>query len=214
MAALLGLAAFAASASAAAVSVNVGCVIFGGTYSDPAIPVLGAGFTPNSSVTLSTFTAQKPTPAFLGSAQVDAAGNFGTVTGAAIFNSSDTRKQTFNLVASDGTIAAVTTFTQVRAGYHRAPDPKRPNQKVKHVAQGFTTGKRVWAHFRHGGKTRANKSLGKAKGPCGIATKRMRALPTKSRLGTWKVYVDEKKRFSLSTRPQARLTFTVFQRYF
>jgi hypothetical protein len=45
-------------------------------------------------------------------------------------------------------------------------------------------------------------SIGVAKGACGIATKRMRALPTKTRYGSWRAYIDQSKRFSLKTRPQ------------
>ena len=147
--------------------------------------------------------------------QADAAGIIDKDTPAARFNSSKTRDQRFNLIATESAtgIVGVAKFRQVRAGYNREPEPTKPRQQVKHVARGFTSGATIYAHFRHGGKTRVTKSLGQATGPCGIASRRMRALPTRSRLGTWKVFVDQKKTYSRNTRPQASLSFRVFQTF-
>lgn len=211
--ALLAGASSAASASAAVVSVNTGCVIFAGDYGAAAIPISGSGFTASSRVNLRTTTKSEPGPKYLATATTDASGSFATATGAAIFDSDTTRDQRFNLIASDDAqITALTSFRQVRAGYNRFPEPTQPRQRVKHIARGFTPGKTIWAHFRRYGKTHAHKRLGVARGPCGIATRKMRVLPVKrARLGTWKVFVDETKLFSLNTRPQARLTFRVIQ---
>lgn len=206
----------AASAGAAVVGVPLGCVIFTGDYSDKVLPLVGTGFAPTSSVTLSTSTTSKPTPSLLASVQTDAAGRFVTAVGAARFNSAKTREQSFNLIATQGAapaIAAATTFRQVLIGYERRPEPTRPRQEVTHVARGLVgAGETVYAHFRQGGKTRITRSLGRASGPCGIATRRMRALPTRSRVGRWTVHVDRSETFSRKTRPQARLSFTVFKK--
>ena len=218
VAAILATGATAATAAAATLAVPVGCVLFNGSFSDPAILILGSGYTPGGFVTISTSTKSKPTRQFLALVRADAAGNIplGTATPAAPFNSSKTRDQTFNLIATESAnpaIVGVTRFRQVRAGYNREPEPTKPRQQVKHVLRGFIGGGTIYAHFRHGGKTRVTKSLGQATGPCGIASRKMRALPTKSRLGTWKVFVDHKKTYSRNTRPQARLSFKVFQRF-
>jgi len=212
-AALVGVAATAAPASAATIAVTLPCVIYGGSYADPAIPIAGSGFAPNGAVSLTTTSAGQPTPASLATAQANAGGAFAGTTGAAVFKSSSTQKETFTLTASDGVNVATTSFIQVRAGYYRKPDPDKPGQKVKHIAQGFPIGKTIWAHFRHHSKTYANKKLGVAQAPCGTATRKMKALPTKSRLGKWKVFVDQSKQYHASTRPQARLTFTVFRKF-
>lgn len=215
--AILSTGAVAASAArAATVAVTTGCVIFTGDSSDMILPVVGTGFTPGSLVTLSTSTHSKPTLAPLMSVQANAAGIFLAITRGPRFNSSRTQDQTFKLFATQSTdpaIAAVTSFRQVRAGYSRVPAPKRPSQTVTHVLRGFTGGGRAYAHFRHGGRTRTTKSLGPITGPCGIATRKMRALPTKSLLGKWTVYVDQSKTYSTKTRPQARLSFEVFRRF-
>jgi hypothetical protein len=207
-----------AQSPAPAVSVTLGCVIFGGDYTALEVPLRGSGFSPSSPgvpnvVTLHTTTKSQPEPKFLGTTQTDASGTFFGATAPAIFKSNKTQDQQFTLIATDGLnpqIVATTTFRQVRAGYTRVPDPKRPEQKVRHVARGFQTGETVWAHFRHGATTQANKRLGVAKGPCGIASRKMRVLPVKRpALGTWKVYVDERKTFVATTRPQARLSFKI-----
>lgn len=210
--AILAAGACAANAAAATVAVTTGCVIFTGSYADQVLPIAGTGFAPASLVTLTTSTSSKPSSASLTSVQANAAGNFFAVAGGARFNSTQTQDQTFKLTATDAatpSITAATTFRQVRAGYTRDPAPTQPEQWVTHIARGFTDGGRIYAHFRHHGTTRTTKSLGLAKGPCGIAKRKMRVLPTKSRLGTWKVAVDPKKTYSRKTRPQARLSFKV-----
>ena len=102
----------------------------------------------------------------------------------------------------------------MRFGLTTKPAPRRPTSKVTYTARGFTTGKRVYIHFRFGGVTRRTVSLGIAKGPCGIASQRMRALPTKARYGQWTSYTDQSKRFSPKTRPAWKDSFTIFRRFF
>jgi hypothetical protein len=207
-----------AQAPAPVVSVTIGCVIFSGAYNELQVPLKGSGFSPSTAgmpnvVTLQTTTPSEPGPKFLGTTQTDASGAFFGATPPAIFKTNKTQSETFTLIATDGLnpqISATTTFRQVRAGYTREPDPTRPEQKVRHVARGFQTGETIWAHFRHGGKTQATKRLGVAKGPCGIASRKMRALPVSNPdVGTWKVYVDQRKTYAVTTRPQARLSFKI-----
>ncbi len=212
-AALLGAGASAAPAGAAVLAVQPGCVVYVNNYSDLAMQIAGTGFRPNSSVTLSTTAKTKPAPKPLGSASTNAEGTFLATTGAAIFNTYKTLDQMFTLTASDGQIGASTTFRQVRLSYSRVPSRSDPHKRVKHIARGFTIGNPVWAHFRYNGTTRANKRLGVAEGPCGIATRTMRALPVKrADFGSWRVIVDEEKKFSLGNRPQVRGTTTVVPR--
>jgi hypothetical protein len=171
------------------------------------MPVVGAGFTPGGFVSVLTNTAASPTPATLTSARLDGTGGFQTTGSPPPFSASSRNLQTFNLIAEDRTnpaapVLATSPFQVVRFGMTRKPNPKRPRQRVTYTARGFIPGKAVYVHFRFAGVTRRTVRLGVAKPPCGIVSRRMRALPTKVRYGSWRGYVDQSKRFSGRTRPQ------------
>lgn len=179
------------------------------------MPVVAAGFAPGNFVTVYTNSTASPTPRILTSSRTDGIGGFQTATSPPPFTKYNGNIETFNLIARDDTNPAlpVTTppvpFQVVRFGLTRSPNPKRPRQKVTYTARGFVPGRTVYAHFRFGAVTRRTVSLGAAKGPCGIASKKMRALPTKVRYGSWRAYIDQSKSFSKSTRPQWIDPFTI-----
>ncbi|HEV2786140.1 MAG TPA: hypothetical protein VGV67_07125 [Solirubrobacteraceae bacterium] len=169
------------------------------------MPVVASGFTPGRPVTLWT-TGAAATPLTVVSGQADANGVLkGLVTPPALSNA-ETNLESFALIAADPTNPSLAAppfpFSVVRFGMTRSPAPERPSQRVKFTARGFEPGRRVYAHFRFRGRTRRTVSLGVAQGACGITSRRMRALPTKLRYGRWSVYVDQRERFSLKTRPQ------------
>jgi hypothetical protein len=201
--------AFAAPADAATVATSP-CV--GVVSSTTTLPIAGGGFTPGATVTFRYASTIAPTPSFLGTAVADAAGNFAASPSAPLFNKFDTQDQTFFLSATDEANpanVAVTKFRQVRVGYLTTPPTGKPTRSAKHTVRGFPPGKNVYLHFRYGGKTKRNVKLGKANSPCGIVSKRMRLLPTTSRPGRWTVYVDQRKTYSKSTRPQLKYSFTI-----
>ncbi|MEJ7798401.1 MAG: hypothetical protein WKF42_07870 [Solirubrobacteraceae bacterium] len=182
------------------------------------MPIVGSAFTPGGFVTVSTNTAANPTPVTLTSSRVDPAGGFKALTAPPRFARFDDNLQSFNLIATDTTnpaapIVATMPFQVVRFGMTRSPNPRRPTSRVTHTARGWTPGKRVYAHYRFGGKTRSTVSLGVAKGPCGITSKKMRALPTAIRRGTWRAAIDQSKRYSKSTRPQFVDSFRIFRTF-
>ncbi len=171
------------------------------------MPVVGTGFTPGSFVTVYTNSVKSPTPRILTSSRLDGIGGFQMATLPPPFTKFNGNLETFNLIAEDKTnptapVVVTSPFQVVRFGMTRSPNPKRPRQRVTYTARGFTPGKVVYAHFRFAGKTRRTVSLGVAKGPCGITSRRMRALPTKVRYGAWRAYFDQSRRFSVKTRPQ------------
>ena len=166
------------------------------------VPLTGTGFTPGSSVSLRS----DPAGVFT-SAVTDAAGNFTTTSSTPSFNPFSRQLQTVTLAATDSVnpaLTATTTYQQVRVGYTTNPSSGPPTLVVTHTVRGFVPGKNIWLHFRFGGKTKRNAKVGKANSPCGIASKRMRLLPTQSRVGLWTVYVDQSSSFSLTTRPQLK----------
>ena len=170
------------------------------------MPIVASGFAPGSSLTVWATTPSNPTPLPLASGQTDALGVFKVLVAPPAFAKRGLNTQSFTLMASDPanpvTAAVPMPFKLVRFGMTRRPNPKRPRQAVTYTARGFTPGKAVYAHFRYGGVTRRTVTLGVAKGVCGITRKRMRALPTKVRYGSWGAYIDQSPRFSVKTRPQ------------
>ena len=171
------------------------------------MPIAGAGFTPGGSVTLYTNSGAAPEPRILTSARLDGSGGFGLATPAPAFSKPTRNLETFNLLAQDRTdpaapIVANTAFQLVRFGLKITPTPKRPRSKVTYTARGYVPGRPIYVHFRYRGVTRRTVTLGVATGPCGIAARTMRALPTRVRYGRWRAYVDQSRSFSAQTRPQ------------
>lgn len=216
-AAILATGVSAANAVAATIAVPVSCVVTTVGFSDPVLPIVGSGFTPGSFVTFSTATKSKPTPSLLTSAQADGAGNIRTVARRAPFNSSKTNDQSFGLIASQsGTPVAATTFRQVKGGFtYRLRSGGSPRQRIRYTARGWAPGKSVYIHFRFKGRTKKTVKLGTASSPCGVVSRRMRALPLGSlRIGKYKLYVDQSSSYSKNTSPQALggiRVFTVFR---
>lgn len=183
------------------------------------MPLAAAGFTPGGLLTLYTSNPNSPAPRILTTARLDGLGGFLSVPASQAapgltqhqpppsFAPPNRNLQTFTLFAEDKSnpaapILASTPFQVVRFGMTRNPVPRRPRQTVTYTARGFLPGKRVYAHFRFRGSTRRTVSLGIAKGPCGITSRKMRALPTKVRYGTWRAYIDQSRKFNKTTRPQ------------
>ncbi len=211
----LAAAAVASPAGAAVVKTDP-CVRY--VAGQPTMTIIGAEFTPNGSVSLASVSKTKPTPSPFASSPVQATGIFLQSAQPPSFSSPNRTLESFTLIAADNTnpaapILASTPFALVRFGLTAKPSPKRPTSRITYTARGFTTGKPVYIHFRFGGVTRRTVSLGLAKGPCGIASKRMRALPTKARYGQWTSYTNQSKRFSPATRPAWKDAFTIFRRF-
>ena len=210
----LAAAAAAAPAGAAAIKTDA-CVRY--VAGEPTMTVIGAGFTPNGFVSLASITRASPAPAVFSSSSLEGTGAFLKSTLPPPFSSPRRNLETFGLVATDNTnpaapVLATTTFRVVRFGLTTSPTPRRPTSRVTYTGRGFTTGKPVYAHFRFGGVTRRTVSLGRAKGTCGIASKRMRALPTRARYGTWTSYTNQ-SRTSARSLPYWKDSFTIFRRF-
>lgn len=185
---------------------------------DTKLPILATGFTPGAFIRIYMSPANEA-PQVSTSTNADPAGAFAHQAFPPSFKPFNRNLQTFNLIGEDRTnpaapIIGASTFQMARFGLTSSPSsPKRPGQKVKYTARGFTEGKPVYIHFRFAGKTRRTVSLGLAKGPCGIVSKSMKALPTKVRYGTWRTYTNQ-SRTSASATPLWKDGFTIFKRFF
>lgn len=193
-----------APASAGTLAVATPCVVeyevIGGLKT---LKIVGAGFTPGKVVEIQSTSSSKSTPAIATSAIADAAGNIVSERVPLAFEPFDALEQSYTLTATDsGNPANVTppvSFTQVRFGVDAKPSKARPNRKVTYTGRGFLPGKPVYAHFRFAGKTMRNIKLGVPSSPCGVVSKRMRLLPTKSHFGVWTVYMDHVATYSPQT---------------
>ena len=210
---LAGAALAAAAPAAHAAEIRtLPCVAY--VAGDPTMPVRGSGFTPNGFVRVFTNSTASPVPRALVVSRLNPFGGFATSSLPPPFVPPDRNRQTFNLIAYDAAnpavpILATYRFEVVRFGLTRRPLPSRPRQRVRFTARGFRPGRRVYVHFRFAGRTRRTVSLGRARYPCGIASRRLPALPTRVRYGTWEVYVDQSRRFSPRTRPRWFETFGI-----
>lgn len=202
----------AAEANAATIASTLPCVRNIGIPNALTLPLVGTGFTPNSSVTIRTTTPSDPSPRTLTSIQADALGNLSKRIDPPPLRAVSTFEQAFTLTATDTANppnTATTNFRQVRFGFDAQPDTGRPTRKVTYTARGYLPGLPVFAHFRFGGITRRDVRLGVATQPCGIVTRRMRLLPTKTRFGTWTVYMDQDPKYSKRTLLQAKGTLSI-----
>lgn len=211
---MLAIAAAAAPAGAATVRTDA-CVRY--VAGQSTMTIVGTGFHPSGVVSLSTITRAKPAPAVFSSSSTLANGGFVKTTTPPPFSSINRNLETFALVASDTTnpaapILATTPFQVVRFGLTTRPMPRRPTSRVTYTARGFATGKPVYIHFHFRGVTRRTVKLGVAKGPCGIVSRRMRALPTRAIYGTWTSYTNQ-SRTSVRKLPYWKDSFTIFRRF-
>lgn len=182
----------------------------------PTMTIIGSGFTPGSFVRLGTATKANPQPSIFTSTTALPTGAIFKQTTPPSFRPFNRTLQSFTLVAQElnnPANVAITPFQVARFGMTTSPAPRRPAQRVTYTARGFEPGKRVYIHFRFGGITRRSVSLGVATGPCGTATRKMRALPTKARFGNWTTYTNQAQKFSINTRPAWKGGFRIFRTF-
>jgi hypothetical protein len=155
-----------------------------------AIPLNATGFPANAPV---TFEANG-TPIM--TATANATGSVSTLAApdSLSFNG---KRHTFQLTAVSGAVTAgPVPMLVTRVGVVTKPRRTKPTNTVRFSAFGFFPGKRVYLFIRRHGHTLGRFSLGKAKGACGDATKRMRFMPLRHfSTGTYQYWFSFKKRF-------------------
>lgn len=200
-------------AAAATIASTAPCVASLGIGVAPTLRITGSGFTPFAPVRIRTSSPINPTPRNLTTVTARADGRIATAVDPPVFNSPATLDQSFDLLAVDTTNpanAASSVYRQVRFGFDTRPSTGRPSRTVTYTARGFPpAGGAVYAHFRFGGKTRRNVRLGIPRAPCGIVARRMALLPTRTRFGTWTIYMDQSPVFRETSVLQARGSLTI-----
>jgi hypothetical protein len=194
---LVSIAAPASAQAAPAVASVTPCVRYVGTTPPaPSLGVVASGWLANDPLTF-TFAGQN-----VGSGTADATGAFSTGTSPFTPPTAQKNIQTVTLTAQDtagNSASAQVRF--VRLGVTVPHGRFRPSKKVKYRAFGFAPGKRIYLFVRRGGKTKGRFLLGKAKGDCGLLTKKLRFMPLRHyKPGVYEFWYSHSKRYSTKTR--------------
>jgi hypothetical protein len=185
-----------ASAAQLTVSPQKRCYSSGET-----VNLTGTDFSPSGSATV---TRDGTT---LGQLQTGANGVFG---GELTFaQSSGRRRKTYT--ATDDTVPTLTASVQVlvsAVSVDLSPTDGAPGRRMKINAQGFTTGKTLWAHVVKGKKKRTLK-VGRLSGACGGIKTRRRLLPQNAALGVHTIQFDTFRRYNARQPVSYRYTIAV-----
>jgi hypothetical protein len=210
----------ASAASAATLTAGTPCARYvqglaGGQW----VPVSGTGFTPNTDPGFNSVELRYTTGDLGGYAPLAADGSLVTnvFMPTEFISDSAGRTKTYTLTATDRVTPGLTASTQVtfvRAGVTTKPARVRRNvrRKVRWSVFGAPTGARMYAHWTFKGRKRATRRMGRARGACGIARKRMPFVPARPRSGIWRVYFTRGKRYS-RRRALFRVDVNVFRTF-
>lgn len=170
------------------------------------IPISGNGFTPGSNVRVGDAGNA------LGSAPTDATGAFNGLFLGPTF-ATDMNRTTINVTGVDDQgVTSPPVPLQVVRFTATMPSRARPTSRVRYRAFGFETGKRVYLHIRRGGRTRGTFRIATAKGPCGIASRRLRYMPLRRwSTGTYDYVFQQTRRFD-RTKPGVQLRISIIRR--
>jgi hypothetical protein len=168
------------------------------------IGMTGTGFTPDGEVSLAADGEEfATTPA-------DSSGSF---TGGLQVASATERVKTYS--ATDQSNTANTASVPLRISpfdVNVAPQSGPPGRRLRIVARGFTTGRRLWVHVVRG-RRRANMRVGRLRGPCRRLRVRKRIFPRGATPGRYIVQFDTRRRYSPDTRVRVRFRVTVVRTF-
>jgi hypothetical protein len=204
--ALIAVAAPAAGAQAATLSVSQPCQV--ATFGLTAVL---SGFTPNTTVSIQG-------DQIFATATADATGSVTIPFTAPLLGSIDPKSKQVILTATDNAATPLTATARFRTtnfAFGTTGGQQSPKAKRTWKFSGFTPGKPIYGHFRYAGQTRVNHRFGLAQGPCGELSVKAPGIPVKGRVNTgkWAVQIDQKKIFNRTTKPRLTGSTTVFKVY-
>jgi hypothetical protein len=185
----------AASAASLTVSPQKPCYSSG-----ESVNLLGSGFSPLGSVTIS-----RGDTAFDNPLPTDANGAFNGLL--KLGQSRD--KQTKTYTAADDAMSTLTASAQITVSAVRvtlSPANGSPGRLMTIDAQGFSTGPTLWAHVKHGRSKRTLK-IGSLKGACGALKTRRRLLRANAAIGVHTIQFDTFRRYN--PRQPVRYRYTI-----
>ena len=173
-----------AAASAAVVAVAPVKPCYG---SGEQVSLTGSGFTPSRGVNV----AYDATP--LGSVGTDATGAFSANLRIGLDNGRETRTYTATDIDNPALTASLQlVVSEVAVGIR--PRSGAPGRRLRIRANGFTTGRTLWAHVIRG-RSKRHIKLGELTGACRSLTTRRRILPRSASLGAYTVQFDTYRRY-------------------
>jgi hypothetical protein len=127
------------------------------------------------------------------------------------------KPRTFTLTAGqDGTEVATTTFKVVNFLVKPRSLNGKPTGKTTWVFSGFNPGKSIYFHIIRHGKVWSSKA-GTGDSPCGTLKRKLRRLPgvpsSQIHYGKYKVYVDNRRKFSKGGFQYGPATITVYKKF-
>jgi hypothetical protein len=198
LAAALGLALAApAAAPAASLKTDFPCYI-----EQTPMRVLGSGYSPDTKITVSA-------PQVFATTKTNGEGAFSTTVKAPIFPTvrPGSARYTIKAVETENTdVAAVVSYRVANFAFETAKSSGSPKTKRRWSFSGFSPGDPIYGHFRYKNRTRGTIRFGTAKGPCGELTARAPGIGVTGHVaaGNWVVQVDQRKRYSRTTKPALR----------
>jgi hypothetical protein len=167
---------------------------------DEAVNLKGAGFTPNNQVSIS-----RDGMVFPEKLTTSPAGEFvGALTLRQGTGQSKRRYMATDVAnpALTASLSLLVSAVEVKV----RPDTGTPGKLLRIGARGFTTGKTLYAHIVRKGRSR-NERIGRLTGPCSKLVARKRLFTKKTKVGSYRVQFDTKRRYDASA--DVRYAFTV-----
>jgi hypothetical protein len=181
-------------------------------YSGARFVVFGNGFDPGSSTVAEVMSTSDPLsgePLSRGEAKVDAAGdvnvtmNVPVSEGSAPVGRSVRFRPSPDASASAPTLLATTPLKTARRHVSVLPGRRRAGLGLIETwrVTGLPDGSKLFAHYRHGGRTIARRTLGTVQALCGQLKFNLRVIPEGDELsGRWDLWITTRRRFRIPRR--------------
>ncbi|MFZ0040187.1 MAG: hypothetical protein WAK93_02695 [Solirubrobacteraceae bacterium] len=206
---LLGSGAMAAQASAATLFANKACYVNDNPAQGAPMLITGTGFTPGDTVDLSGGTV-------FAKSTVQSNGTIAWTAAAPLLTTIDPASETTTLTADDETVGANVASGAVQSANLAVATSKGQVQnvhkdKVKFSFSGFSPGKSIYGFYART-KIVAKTNFGKAKGACGMLTKRALLFPGgHPRNNSYKVTFESRSKYSKKANPRLTAKLKIFR---
>jgi hypothetical protein len=184
------------------------CFIGGDT-----VPIEGSGFTAFAQVTITVNQGRSVITT------ADSAGQIRTSVKAPAATGDAVAPRSFTVTATDGSnpgnvVPAISMFVTRTRPASNAPVEGNPNAVTTWEFANFKPGRWIYGHFRFKGTTQRTIRFGRAgEAPCGQLSVRARRVPVpRLHAGRWRLQIDQRKRYSIKTKPRFVVKFSLMRR--